>query len=105
MGLTKDEKREYQREYMRKRRSNKEEVYGSNNIEKLSILKRPNQLGSNGLPEMRENYYDPEELLLDGTKRYLGPLSDGQVLDRLSVPPLDIVKKRSQIIFTPNRGA
>ncbi len=35
--------------------------------------------------------YNPEELIYgnpyyeDGTKRYLGPLSDGQVLDRLTV--------------------
>ncbi len=30
--------------------------------------------------------YNPEELLPDGRKRYLGPFSDGQVLDRLTVP-------------------
>ena len=38
------------------------------------LLSRPN-----GEP------YNPEELLPDGRKRYLGPFSDGQVLDRLSV--------------------
>lgn len=30
--------------------------------------------------------YNPDELLPDGRKRYLGPFSDGQVLDRLTVP-------------------
>jgi len=30
--------------------------------------------------------YNPNELLPDGRKRYLGPFSDGQVLDRLTVP-------------------
>ena len=33
--------------------------------------------------------YNPDELLKDGRKRYIGPLSDGQVLDRLTVSPLD----------------
>ncbi len=45
-------------------------------------LTRPNQLGSNGLPEMVDNEYNPDERLPDGSKRYLGPFSDGQVLDR-----------------------
>lgn len=29
--------------------------------------------------------YDPNEMLPDGRYRYLGPLSDGQVLDRMTV--------------------
>ena len=45
------------------------------------MLKRPNQL-INGV--MKENWYDPEEMLLDGRKRYL-PCHDGQVLDRKTV--------------------
>jgi len=49
------------------------------------LLTRPNRLGSNGLPEMVENEYNPDERLQDGRLRYLGPFHDGQVLDRLSV--------------------
>lgn len=55
------------------------------------LLHRPNRMGANGLPEMVDNLYDPAERLYnsphyaDGTLRYLGPLSDGQVLDRLSL--------------------
>ena len=47
----------------------------------VTLLSRPNG-----------NDYDPTEKLYnnphypDGTFRYLGPLSDGQVLDRLTVP-------------------
>ncbi len=51
-------------------------------------LTRPNRLGSNGLPEMVDNEYNPDELLEDGSKRFLGPLSDGQVLDR-TTPKVD----------------
>jgi hypothetical protein len=56
-----------------------------NGTPNVTLLKRPNRLGKNGLPEMVENEYDPLEKLEDGTPRYMGPLSDGQVLDRLSV--------------------
>lgn len=31
--------------------------------------------------------YNPNELLPDGRKRYLGPFHDGQVLDRTTVTP------------------
>jgi hypothetical protein len=54
-------------------------------VRPVSRLVRPNQLGKNGLPEMVPNEYDPLERLEDGTPRYMGPLSDNQVLDRLSV--------------------
>ena len=37
------------------------------------------------LPRPNGEDYDPNELLPDGSKRYLGPFSDGQVLDRLTV--------------------
>ena len=40
----------------------------------ITLLSRPN-----GEP------YDPSELAADGRKRYMGPLSDGQALDRLTV--------------------
>ena len=49
------------------------------------MLTRPNRLGANGLPEMVTNEYDPTERLPDGRQRYLGPFTDGQVHDRLSV--------------------
>ena len=50
------------------------------------MLSRPNRMGSDGLPEFVPNEYNPNELLPDGRKRYLGPFSDGQVLDRTTVP-------------------
>ena len=40
----------------------------------ITLLHRPNG------PD-----YDPEELLPDGSKRYMGPFTDGQVLDRTTV--------------------
>lgn len=55
------------------------------------MLTRPNRMGSNGLPEMVSNEYNPNEKLYnnphypDGTNRYLGPFSDGQCLDRTTV--------------------
>ncbi len=41
----------------------------------ITLLTRPNG-----------HDYDPDERLSDGRKRYLGPLSDGQVLDRMTLP-------------------
>ena len=83
MGLTGSNKKEYQREYMRKLRSNKEGLTddGSNKV----LLSRPNRLNGDGNVEMVANDYDPEEMLPDGRLRYL-VLSDKQVLDRKTVP-------------------
>jgi len=81
-------------EYMRNRRKpvNPDGVNPANvnpkqpaNVNPPRMLTRPNRLGPNGLPEMVANEYDPTEKLPDGRLRYLGPLSDGQVLDRLTV--------------------
>ena len=40
----------------------------------MTLLKRPN--GAD---------YDPDELMADGTLRYIGPFTDGQVLDNTTV--------------------
>jgi len=56
-----------------------------NHMVNPKMLTRPNRLGANGLPEMIANEYDPTERLPDGRQRYLGPFTDGQVHDRLSV--------------------
>ena len=90
MPLKGSNKARYQRAYMRRKRSNREGLTEKGltreKPEGLTGLKRPNRLGADGLPEMVENEYNPNELLPDGAKRYLGPFSDGQVLDRTTVP-------------------
>ncbi len=73
--------KEVHREYMRAKRKGSQE--GSQ--------KEGSQQGSQLLSRPNGEDYDPLELLYDhpfykdGTKRYLGPLNDGQVLDRLTV--------------------
>jgi len=49
--------------------------------EGVTLLKRPN--GAD---------YNPDETMSDGTKRYMGPFSGGQVLDRLTCKPVKNVK-------------
>uniref|UniRef100_A0A6M3KY12 Uncharacterized protein n=1 Tax=viral metagenome TaxID=1070528 RepID=A0A6M3KY12_9ZZZZ len=83
MGLTGEAKKQYQRDYMKKKRSNITEGLTNESPKSkpdVTLLHRPNG------PD-----YDPAEKLYNnrhyknGTPRYLGPLSDGQVLDRLTV--------------------
>lgn len=89
MGLTGEDKKKYQRDYMKTKRSNKTTGLtekgltddGSNTIKTSGsniLLKRPN--GAD---------YNPDETMPGGTKRYVGPFSDGQVLDRLAIPLID----------------
>jgi len=78
---------------MRNRRKGSQKVHkteGSQGItvessQGITMAIRPNRMGVNGLPEMVANEYNPNELLVDGTMRYLGPFTDGQVLDRTTV--------------------
>jgi len=79
---------EYWRDKKRHQRMSKNDVQETNvqeNKGEMSKKTRPNRLGPNGLPEMVENEYNPNETLPDGTMRYLGPFSDGQCLDRTTV--------------------
>ena len=83
---------EYWRERKRQQRMSKNNVQEGDVQETITEMSknvtlktRPNRMGADGRPEMVANEYDPEELLDDGSKRYLGPLSDGQVLDRTMV--------------------
>jgi len=71
------------------------------------MLSRPNRMGANGSPEMVDNEYDANERLSDGRMRYLGPFSDKQVLDRVTVPPIDKTTAAYRVfshcrMFTPN---
>lgn len=51
-----------------------------------NTLTRPNMMGPDG-PIWKDSEYDPNETLPDGRKRYLKTNdTQGQVLDRLSVP-------------------
>ncbi len=52
----------------------------------VTLLKRPNRMGANGMIEMVENEYNPAELMPDGSKRYIGPFTDGMVSDRTTLP-------------------
>uniref|UniRef100_A0A6M3KTQ2 Uncharacterized protein n=1 Tax=viral metagenome TaxID=1070528 RepID=A0A6M3KTQ2_9ZZZZ len=68
---------------------------------------RPNRMGANGSPEMVVNEYGADERLSDGRMRYLGPLSDGQCLDRTTVPLVDKTMEMYRAflkcrMFTPN---
>ena len=67
----------------------------------VTLLKRPN--GAD---------YDPEELMTNGEKRYMGPFSDGQVLDNttvgLDLTPRNHVAMKAWAeanIFVPNKYA
>ena len=51
----------------------------------VTLLTRPNMMEEDG-PIMKMNMYNPDELMPDGSKRYVGPFTDGQVLDRKTVP-------------------
>jgi len=86
-GLTKVE---YQREYMKEKRSKDK-----------GLLTRPNMM-IDGKVVMKDNEYNANERLSDGRMRYLGPMSDGQVLDRLTAPRIPY-GKWSQRVFTPNK--
>ncbi len=79
---TKEQTRERVKRYRDRQKS---VTQGSVTQGSVTLLHRPNRLGDNGLPETVDNLYNPEEMLEDGRKRYLGPFSDGQVLDRLTV--------------------
>jgi len=55
----------------------------SNPVQSINVqplLKRPNGADYDPTERLYDNPHYP-----DGTLRYLGPLSDGQVLDRLTV--------------------
>jgi len=71
------------------------------------LLSRPNRMGANGSPEMVANEYDANERLSDGRMMYLGPFTDKQVLDRVTVPPVDKTTAAYRVfskcrMFTPN---
>jgi len=63
------------------------------------LLVRPNMM-IDGKVVMKDNEYNANES--DGRLRYVGPFSDKQVLDRLTVPQVDS-GKWTQRVFTPNR--
>ena len=84
-----EERKRLSRESMRKKRqgltSEGLTSQGLTSEKEPIMLTRPNRMGSNGLPEMVANEYDPNELLADGRLRYMSPCTDGQVLDRTTV--------------------
>ena len=84
--------KEVHREYMKARREGSQvKVHNSGFTKQGSqLLSRPNMM-IDGKVVFQDNEYDPTERIWgnpyykDGTLRYLGPMSDGQVLDRLTV--------------------
>ncbi len=73
---------EKQKEQARLRKQNQRDRERGNSVTSESVthgsvtlLKRPNG-----------HDYNPDELMPDGSKRYVGPFTDGQVLDRTTVP-------------------
>ncbi|KKN29275.1 hypothetical protein LCGC14_0845810 [marine sediment metagenome] len=80
---------EKQKEQARLRKQNQRDRERGNSVTLDSVtssVTRPNRMGANGMIEMVENEYNPDELMPDGSKRYVGPFSDGCVLDRTTVP-------------------
>ena len=70
----KEANKEANRRYRVSRKGITEEGITEGKGEGITLLERPN-----GAP------YNPDELLSDGSKRYMGPFFDGQVLDRTTV--------------------
>lgn len=71
-------KQEQTRERVKRYRERKNSVT-SGSVTSSSVT-RPNMMGEDG-PIWKENEYNPEEIW-EGQPRYIGPFTDGQVLDR-----------------------
>ena len=74
--------KEVHKEYMRQRRegSQKQGSQTKGSQDNVTLLSRPNGPDYNPTEKLYNNPH-----YTNGTLRYLGPLSDGQVLDRLTV--------------------
>ena len=86
MYKNKEKQREYNKERMRVTRTGNTKA--GNTGQGMTLLKRPNRMGADG-PEMVENDYNPDEMW-QCQPRYVGPFTDGQVLDRTTVPNLPV---------------
>ena len=66
---------------MRKQKQRSHPIMSHPNVTpEVMLLSRPNGTDYNPAEKLYDNPY-----YIDGTLRYLGPMSDGQVLDRLTV--------------------
>ena len=79
-----EKKREASAERMRRHRAKGVTEQGVTG-EGVTLLHRPNSMNDKGDIITGDFPYNPEELMPDGTKRYMGPFSDGQVLDNTTV--------------------
>jgi len=76
----------WQRPKMWNMPSSKEVRRGQQRKRREAPLEAPtNEAPKTLKPRSNGDDYNPDEML-DGRKRYLGPFTDGRVLDRLSVP-------------------